>query len=56
MLIEKTGKVNTILNRVDNEDAVNYGKSIGIALFQGRYLDQLANATKATTLTPGRLR
>jgi hypothetical protein len=55
-LIDKNGKVSSILCRVDNEDAVNYGKSIGIAMFQGRYLDQLANAARAPTLTRSALR
>jgi EAL domain-containing protein (putative c-di-GMP-specific phosphodiesterase class I) len=55
-LIEKNGQVNTILNRVDNEDAVNYGKSVGIALFQGRYLDQLINSGRPPSLLRSNLR
>lgn len=30
-----------ILCRCDNEDAIEYGQSIGISLFQGRYIDNL---------------
>lgn len=36
-----------ILCRCDNEDAVEYGKSIGISLFQGRYVDKLLNPDNA---------
>lgn len=32
-----------ILSRCDNEKAVEYGKALGLSLFQGRYLDQLIN-------------
>lgn len=55
-LVEKNGKVSTILCRVDNEDAVNYGKSVGIAMYQGRYLDQVVHAARAPTLTRSALR
>lgn len=39
--IEKIGKARMILCHVDSEDAVRFGHSIGIAMFQGRFVDSL---------------
>jgi EAL domain-containing protein (putative c-di-GMP-specific phosphodiesterase class I) len=41
-LIEQTGKAKVILCHVDNEDGLKYGQSVGVAMYQGRYIDQLA--------------
>lgn len=40
-LIETTGKARVIMCHVDNQDAVDFGQSLGIAMFQGRHVDQL---------------
>lgn len=39
--VNKTGATRVILCRCDDQRAVDFGKSVGISLFQGRYLDQL---------------
>lgn len=39
--IDNCGKNRMILSRCDNEDAIKYGKSLGISLFQGRYVDKV---------------
>lgn len=41
--VERCGKNRIILCRCDNEEAVEFGKSLGISLFQGRYLDKHIN-------------
>jgi hypothetical protein len=41
--IRKCGTKRVILTRCDNALAVEYGQSIGISLFQGRYLDLMLN-------------
>ena len=41
--IEKCGNNRLILCRCDNERAVEYGKSLNISLFQGRYLDTVVD-------------
>ena len=43
-LIERTGKARTILCHVDNEAAIKFGHSVGLAMYQGRFLDQLMSA------------
>ena len=40
-MIDKTGKARVIMCHVDNAEAIDFGQSIGIAMFQGRHLDQL---------------
>lgn len=45
--IRKCGTNRVILTRCDNVHAVEYGKSIGLSLFQGRYLDGLINPNAA---------
>ena len=41
--IKKCGKNRLILSRCDNEKAVEFGKSLGISIFQGRYLDKVVD-------------
>lgn len=41
--IRECGVNRVILTRCDNRAAVDYGQSMGISLFQGRYLDTLMN-------------
>ena len=40
-VVKAAGRTNMVLCRCDNADAVNYGREIGICLFQGRYVDEL---------------
>ena len=39
--VERTGRSRIILARCDSEEAVEFGQSIGIRLFQGRHIDRL---------------
>jgi hypothetical protein len=39
--VDQTGKSRVILYNVDSEAAVRLGHSVGIALYQGRFIDQL---------------
>lgn len=39
--LERAGKGHVILARCDNAEAVSFGQSMGLRLFQGRYIDQL---------------
>jgi EAL domain-containing protein (putative c-di-GMP-specific phosphodiesterase class I) len=39
--VERTGRSRIILARCDSEDAVTFGQSMGIRLFQGRYIDRM---------------
>lgn len=41
--VDRCGKNRIILCRCDNEEAIEFGKSLGISLFQGRYLDRHLN-------------
>lgn len=41
--IDECGAGRMILCRCDNKSAIDYGQALGIALFQGRYLDQQIN-------------
>jgi EAL domain-containing protein (putative c-di-GMP-specific phosphodiesterase class I) len=41
--IKRAGSTRVILTRCDNDLAVQYGRSIGISLYQGRYLDGMVN-------------
>jgi len=40
-MVERTGKAKVIMCHVDSENAMRFGHSIGIALYQGRFIDQL---------------
>jgi hypothetical protein len=44
--VQKSGPSRVILCRCDNKQAVEYGHSMGISLFQGRYLDSLVNPSQ----------
>jgi EAL domain-containing protein (putative c-di-GMP-specific phosphodiesterase class I) len=46
--LERAGKAHVILARCDTADAVSFGQSMGLRLFQGRHLDQLLRATQGT--------
>lgn len=37
------GRTRVVLNRCDDKSAIEFGKSLGIAMFQGRYIDELVN-------------
>lgn len=41
--VKVTGAKRIILCRCDNKTAIDFGHSVGIALFQGRYVDSLIN-------------
>ncbi|MFZ4699530.1 MAG: hypothetical protein ACOYMG_05730 [Candidatus Methylumidiphilus sp.] len=41
--IKAIGANRVILTRCDSQAAINYGQTLGIALFQGRYLDRLSD-------------
>jgi EAL domain-containing protein (putative c-di-GMP-specific phosphodiesterase class I) len=46
-LIQRTGRARVILCRCDSEDAIRFGQSVGIGMFQGRHVDKmLSNRTK----------
>lgn len=47
--VAQAGAARVILCRVDDEDAVAFGQSLGISLFQGRYIDQLLSSQKGQT-------
>jgi hypothetical protein len=40
-LVERAGEERVILCRVDNREAVDFGHSIGISMFQGRHVENL---------------
>ena len=40
-MVERTGKAKVIMCHVDSEDALRFGHSIGIAMYQGRFIDAL---------------
>jgi len=41
--VKRCGPNRIILTRCDNRKAVDYGQTLGVSLFQGRYLDKLMN-------------
>ena len=43
--INKCGKNRIILCHCSSKEAIDYGKEVGISLFQGRYIDALTNPT-----------
>lgn len=45
--IRKCGANRVILTRCDNVHAVEFGQSLGVTLFQGRYLDSMVNPNLA---------
>ncbi len=40
-LVEKAGKDSVILTRCDNREAIDFGNSVGISMFQGHFIEQL---------------
>ncbi len=46
--VKRCGSNRIILTRCDNRQAVDYGQSLGISLFQGRYLDELIDPMSQT--------
>jgi len=40
-MIEDAGKETVIMTRCDNREAVDYGRSVGIGMFQGHFIEQL---------------
>jgi EAL domain-containing protein (putative c-di-GMP-specific phosphodiesterase class I) len=50
-LVAHAGKARVILGHVDSESALRWGHSIGISMFQGRYLDQLVQPRPALRLS-----
>jgi|SRR5579884_331961 len=42
--VERFGRAHTILCRCDDEQAVRFGQSVGITMFQGRGVERLLNA------------
>ncbi|MGH7091283.1 MAG: hypothetical protein ACREFQ_20500, partial [Stellaceae bacterium] len=53
--IERAGKGRIILARCDNEQAVQFGHSVGIKLFQGRHIEKLLSAGNSPALARGRV-
>jgi hypothetical protein len=45
--IERTGRSRIILARCDSEEAVSFGLSVGLRLFQGRHIDRLLGGAGA---------
>ncbi|HUJ97902.1 MAG TPA: hypothetical protein VLV85_06610 [Stellaceae bacterium] len=43
--VERAGRSRIILARCDSEEAVEFGRSLGIRLFQGRQIDRLLNVS-----------
>ena len=46
-IVSRAGKHGVILSRVDSEDAVKWGATLGIARFQGYFIDKLVAAVSA---------
>ena len=46
-IVSRAGKNGVILSRVDSEDAVKWGATLGIARFQGYFIDKLVAAVSA---------
>ncbi len=40
-LIKRAGETNVVLCRVDSREAVDFGQSVGVSLFQGRFIENL---------------
>jgi len=48
--IQRSGAKRIILCRCDSKQAVDYGRALGISLFQGRYVDNLVQPADAVTV------
>ena len=53
-IIGRTGKDHVILARVDTEQAIRWGLSLGVTRFQGHFIDRLASALAAKAAAPAR--
>jgi len=40
-MVRRAGANRTVLCRVDNREAVDFGQSVGLSTFQGRYIESL---------------
>jgi len=40
-LVQEAGRTTVILARCDNREAVDFGRSVGINMFQGHYIEHL---------------
>ena len=40
-LVEDAGKGTVIMTRCDNRESIDFGRSVGIAMFQGHFIEQL---------------
>ncbi len=48
--VQRTGVSRIILAQCDNEEAVAFGRTLGLRLFQGRHIDRLLNYTASPAL------
>jgi len=39
--VDRCGRARIILSRCDSDEAVRFGQSLGITMYQGRYVDRL---------------
>jgi 16S rRNA C967 or C1407 C5-methylase (RsmB/RsmF family) len=39
--IDRCGRARIILTRCDSDEAIRFGQSLGITMYQGRYVDKL---------------
>jgi hypothetical protein len=51
-MVERAGKAKVIMCHVDNENALRFGHSIGIAMYQGRFIDQLVTPRASAANRP----
>ena len=42
--VDRCGRARIILTRCDSDEAVRFGQSLGITMFQGRYIDKQLNS------------
>ncbi len=47
--VQKLGAERTVLSRCEEPESIELGQSLGIALFQGYYLDRLHNSNRTST-------
>ena len=52
--VKKTGKARIVLTRCDSPAAIRIGQSMGITMYQGRYIDQLLQKQRRYTPPPKR--
>ena len=54
--IRQAGRARIILNRCDSEAGIEFGRRMGISLFQGRHVDQLLNQNRPLSQRLGSVR